>query len=143
MVCELRFSYPWEQFLNIYQGIIFPSLPVSILYGITMLLLPKHISNLVFNIDWFLLMHTELILTISRSSSVYSCDISYSISLTTLFFLLWHTFQKCPILLHSVHALLYTGHCLGWWIPPTVSRRLLWFGLVHQCSFFIFLYFFK
>ena len=35
-----------KNFLNIYQGIIFPSLPVSILNGIIMLLLPMHVSNL-------------------------------------------------------------------------------------------------
>ena len=103
-----------NNFLNIYQGIIFLSLPVSISYGITMLLLPMHIPNLVFSIGQFLLRHTELILTISRSSSVYSCDTSYSISLITLLFLLWQTFWKCHILLHSIHVLPYAGHCLGW-----------------------------
>ena len=66
----------------------------------------------------FCLKHTELILTISRSSSVYSCDTSCSISLTTLFFLLQQTFWKCPILLHSMHTLPYAGYCLGCWIPP-------------------------
>ena len=43
-----------------------------------------HISNLAVSIDQFLLKHTELILTFSRSSSVYSCDTPCSISLTTL-----------------------------------------------------------
>ena len=97
---------------------MFPSLPASILYGIIMLLLPTCISNFAVNIDLLLFRHTELILTILRSSSVHSCYTSCSISLTTLFFLLWQTFQKCPILLHLVHALPYAGHCLGWWIPP-------------------------
>ena len=53
---------PGNNFLNICQGIIFPSLPVYILYGIIMLLLPIHISNLAVIINQFLLKHTELIL---------------------------------------------------------------------------------
>ena len=71
---------------------MFLSLPVCILCSIIMLLLPTHISYLAVNINWFLLRHTELILTISKSSSVYSCDTSCSISLITLFFLLQQTF---------------------------------------------------
>ena len=107
-----------NNFLNIYQGIIFPSLPVSILNGIIMLLLPMHVSNLAVSFNQFLLRQTELILLVSRFSSVYSHDTSCSISLTTLFFLLlWQTLWKCPILLHFMHTLPYAGHCLGWWMP--------------------------
>ena len=62
-------------------------------------------------------MHNELVLIISISSTVYSWYTSSSISLTTLLLLLWQTFLKCPTLLQSTHILLYTGHCLGWWIP--------------------------
>ena len=49
-----------------------PSHPVSILYDIVILLLPACVSNLAVSIDQFLFMYTELILTISISSSLYS-----------------------------------------------------------------------
>ena len=71
-----------------------------------------------FIIEQFFLKHTELILTVSKSSSVYSCETSCSILLTDLLFLLQQTFQKCPILLHSMHFLPYAGHCLGECVPP-------------------------
>ena len=116
--------------MNIYQGIIFLSLPVSISYCITMLLLSTDVFNLAVSIEWLLLKHTEFILTISRSSSVYSYVTSCSISLTTLLFLLWHTLQKCAILLHSMHVLPYAGHCLGGFVPPQYLHSchgvLLW-----------------
>ena len=57
-------------------------------------------------------------ITISKSSSVYSCVTSCSISLTTLLFLLLQTLWKCPILLHSVHVLPHAGHCLHRYVPP-------------------------
>ena len=38
--------------------------------------------------------------------------------MTALVFLLLHTLQKCPTLLHSVHVLLYAGHCLGGCVLP-------------------------
>ena len=38
--------------------------------------------------------------------------------LTFLVFLLLHTLQKWPTLLHSVHILPYAGHCLGGCILP-------------------------
>ena len=107
-----------DNFLNIYQGIIFRSLFVSILYSITMLLLSTDVFNFAVSTEWLLLKHTELILAISRSSSVFSCVTSCSISLTTQLFLLHHTLPKCPILLHSVHILPYTQHCLGRCVPP-------------------------
>ena len=83
-----------------------------------MLLLSTDVFNLAVSIGWLLLKHNELILTVSRSSSVYSCIPSCSISLTTLLFLLWQTQQKCSILLHSMHILPYAGHSPGGCIPP-------------------------
>ena len=54
-------------FFSIYtRALYFCHSPVSILYGIAMLLLPTHISNLAVSTEQFLLKHTELILTISR-----------------------------------------------------------------------------
>ena len=91
---------------------------MSVSYGIVTLLLPACISNLAVSIDLYLFIHTELILTISILSSLYSWDTSCSISLTTLLLLLWQTFLKCPTLPHSAHVLPYTGHCLSWWISP-------------------------
>ena len=126
---------------------MFPSLSVSILYSIITLLLTMHVSNLAVSINQFLLRHTELILTISISSSVYFYDTSCSISLTTLFLLLWQTFWKCPILLHSVHTLPYTGHCLGWWIPHNIYMvAMVWssapvFLLYRLLLFWIFLFY--
>ena len=42
----------------------------------------------------------------------------------------WQTLWKCPILLHSVHILPYTGHCLGRCVPPQYLHgchcMLLW-----------------
>ena len=118
-----------KNFLNIYQGIIFPSLPVSILYGITMLLLHMHICNLAVSIDQFLVKHTELILTISRLSSVYSCDTSLSISLTILFFLLQQTFGKCLNFI-AICAHLAIHWALPWLVDPPQylhgCRSVLW-----------------
>ena len=139
---ELRFSYPWVQFLNIYHGIMLLSLPVSISYSIIVLLLPMHVSNLVVSIDQFLFMHTELILTISIPTSLYSWDTSCYISLTTMLLLLQQTFQKCPSLPHSAHILPYAGHCLGWWIPPQYLHdccNVVWCTGVLVLSSFTFL----
>ena len=52
-----------NNFLNVYQGIMLPSLPVSILYGTVSLLFPVHVSNLAVRIDQFLFICMELILT--------------------------------------------------------------------------------
>ena len=120
-----------NNFLNIYQGIMLPSLPVSILYDIITLLSPACISNLVVSIDQFLFMHSELILTISISSSLYSWDTTSSMSLTTLFLLLQQTSLKCPTLPHSAHILPYAGQCLGWLIPP---QHLHGCHCVVQCT---------
>ena len=130
------------------RALCFCQLCVSLFYSI-MLLLPMHISNLAVNIDWFLYMQTELILTVSMSSSVYSWNTSCSTSLTTLFLLLWQTFWKCPILLYSVHVLLYAGHCLGWGILPQYLQGCC--GVVcctgvlvlSSFTFFGYLYFIK
>ena len=70
------------------------------------------------NMEWFLLKYTEVILTISTSSPVFSCMISYPSSLTALDFLLLHTLWKWPTLLHSIHILPYAGHCLGGCVLP-------------------------
>ena len=128
-----------NNFLNMYQGIMLPSLPVSILYRTAILLLPVCVSNLAVSINQFLFMYTELILTVSISSCLYSTYTSYSISLTTLLLLLWQTFLKCPTLLPSAHILLYAGHCLGWWIPPQYLHSchcVVWFtGTLGLSSF--------
>ena len=57
-------------------------------------------------------------LTDSMSSSVLSCNVSYSTSFIALVLLLLHTFQKWPILLHSMHIFPYAGHCLSGWVLP-------------------------
>ena len=97
------------------------------------------IFNLVVSIEWLLLKYTELILTVSRLSSVYSCVTSCSISLTTLLLLLWHTLWKCPILLYSVQVLLYAGHCLGRCVQPQYLHGC--HGVLLWCiSIFVLLY---
>ena len=68
--------------------------------------------------EWFLLKYTELILTISKSSPVFSWMISSCSSLTALDFLPLHTLWKWPTLLHSVHILPYAGHYLGGCVLP-------------------------
>ena len=67
-------------------------------------------------LDHFLFTYTELILTISVSSSCDSASMSISTSWTAWLLLLLHTFLKCPVLLHAAHIFLYTGHCLGAWL---------------------------
>ena len=126
-----------NNFLNMYQGIMLPSLPVSILYDIAMLLSPVYISNLAVSINQFLFMHTELVLNSSISSSLYSWSTSCSISLTTLLLLLRQTFLKCPILPHSIHILPYAGHSLSWWILLTVSTQLSLCGPLCWSSCFV------
>ena len=130
-----------NNFLNMYHGIMLPSLPVSILNGIVILLLPVHISNLVVSINWLLFLYTELILTISISSLLYSWDISCSITLTTLLLLLQQTFLKCPTLLHSVHILPYAGQCLSWCVSPQDlygCHCVVWFTGALALSSFVF-----
>ena len=108
-----------NNFLNMYHGIMLPSLPMSILYGTVILLSPAHISNLAVSIDRFLFIYTEIIiLIVSISPLLYSWDISCSISFTTLIVLLWQTFLKCPTLLYPTHVLPYAGHYLSWCTPP-------------------------
>ena len=106
-----------NNFLKMYQDIMLPSLPVSILYRIVISLLPAHVSSLLVSIDWFLFIYTELILIISISLSLYSWDIYWSTTLTTLLLLLQQTFLKCPTFPYSAHILPYAGHCLSWCIP--------------------------
>ena len=86
--------------------------PLSILYGSEMLFLPTYVFKFVVSIKWFLLKYTELILTISNSSHVFSCVISCPSLLTSLGFLLLHSLWKWPALLHLVHVLLCAGHCI-------------------------------
>ena len=107
-----------NNFLNMYQGIMLPSLPVSILHGTVSLLSPACISNDAISIDWFLFICRELILAVSLLPFLYSWDVSCSISFITLLLLLWQTFLKCPTLPHTAHILPYTGHCLSWCILP-------------------------
>ena len=122
---ELRFSHPWEQFFEYIPGNLLLSLSVSILYGIITLLLPMDISNLAVSINQFLFMHTELILTVSISSSVYSCDTSCSISLTILLLLLCQTFWKCSILLHSMHVCCLLGIALAGGSPHSIYMAVV------------------
>ena len=87
-----------NNFLNMCQGIMLPSLPISILYGIVSLLLPVCISNSAVNIDQFLFIYTESILTISISPLLYSLDISCSILFITLLLLLQLFYFLLPTL---------------------------------------------
>ena len=76
-----------NSFLNVYHSIILPLLPVSILYGITILLIiTDFCSNEPNQYSLFSIL------------PLLSWEISTSISFTTLFLLLWHTFLKCPVL---------------------------------------------
>ena len=70
--------------------------------------------------------YTELILTVSISSSWGSCTISISTSCTTWSLLLLHTFLKWPIFPHLPHVFPYAGHCLGAWLPPQYLHGHLW-----------------
>ena len=65
----------------------------------------------------FLFKCTELILTVSVSSSWEFCAISTSALCTMWYLLLLHTFLKWPIFLHPVHVFPYAGHCHGACIP--------------------------
>ena len=104
-------------FLNMCHSIILPSLPASILCGITILLGSVCISNSAINNDQFFFKWAESILTVSISPSL-SWDISTYISFTTLSFLLWHTFLKCPVLPQPEHVFPHAGHCLSTCTPP-------------------------
>ena len=67
-----------------------------------------------------MLKYTELTLIVSKSSPVFSWMVSCPSLLTALVFLLLHTLQKKPTLLHSMHLLLYAGHCLGGCVLPHI-----------------------
>ena len=58
-----------NSFLNIYNGNMLPSLPVSFLYGISVMILPTCIFRCAVINDQFLLRYIEFILTVSISSS--------------------------------------------------------------------------
>ena len=113
--------------LNMYHGIMLSSLPVSIWYGIIILLLPAHISNSAVNSEWFLFRCTESALTVSILLLLYSWHVSTSILFTTLLLLLKHTFLKCPILPHP--ACLPICWALSWWVYT--ATILTWLPL--QC----------
>ena len=87
--------------------------PCIYLYGTIILLLSAFVSNSAVNSDWFLFICTASILTVSILPSLYSWDVSTSISFTAPLLLLWHTFLKCPVLPHATHIFLYAGYCLG------------------------------
>ena len=115
-----------NSFLNIYNGIMLPSLWVSILYGISVTVLPTCIFRCAVINDWFLLRYIEFILTVSISSSWGSGITSTSTSWTVQFLLLMQTFLKWPIFLQLVHDFPYAGHCLGAWLPPQYLHGCLW-----------------
>ena len=103
-----------------------PSLPVSILYGISVTVLPTCIFRCAVINDLFLLRYIEFILTVSISSSWGSGITSTSTSWTALLFLLMQTFWKLPIFLQLAHNFPYAGHCLGAWLPPQYLHGCLW-----------------
>ena len=107
-----------NNFQNMYSSIMFPSLPVSILYETSNDVYPACICNFAIMLDHFLFTYTALILTISVSSSWDSASMSISTSWTAWLLLLLHTFLKCPVLPHATHIFPYTGHCLGAWLCP-------------------------
>ena len=123
-----------NSFLNIYNGIIFPSPPVSILYGISVVALLTCIFRWAVINDRFLLRYIEFILTVSMSSSLGSGITSISTSWTVWFLLLMHTFLKWPIFPQLVHDFLYAGHCLGAWLPPLYLHRHLWYACLVSTS---------
>ena len=81
-----------KYFLNMWNGIILPSLPVLTLYGFSTLFLPANVSKLAVITDWFLFTCTESILTISICPSWDSCTALMCISCTACSFLLLQTF---------------------------------------------------
>ena len=121
-----------NSFWNMYSSIRFPSLPMSLLYGISNTVLPTCISNFVLMSDLVLFIYNELILTTSVSSPCDSSSISISTSCTMQFLLLLHTFLKCPILLHAAHVFPYARHCLGAWLSPQYLHSRLW--CVAMCA---------
>ena len=75
-------SIPLNNLLNIYSGIKLPSLPVSILYGTSIVVLPTCVSRCTVISKSFLLRYNEFILTVSIFSSCGSDAISTSTSWT-------------------------------------------------------------
>ena len=123
LVCwECYPNYTW----NMYSGMKLPSLPVSIVFGISNAVSPTCISKSAIISDHFLFKYNELILIVSMSSPWDSGPISISTSCTMQFLLLMHAFLKCPVLLHAVHVFPYAGHCLGVWPPPQYLHGCLW-----------------
>ena len=98
------------------NGIMLPLL--HILYKITLLLAPAHISASASNNDQYLFKCTDSILTVSISPSLYSCGASSSSSFTAWCLLLWHIFLKCLVLPKPAHILPYARHCLSTCTPP-------------------------
>ena len=125
-----------NNFLNTYQDIMLPLLPVSILYGTvsfcyhlyTCLILQLTLTD-------FMFICTESIPTVSISPLLYSWDISCSISFITLHLLLQQTFLKCPILPHL--AMCYALSQLVY--SPTISTQLPLQCLVNWSSSGVFL----
>ena len=123
---QLFFCNFFNRFLNMNNGMILYSLPVSILHGITMVFLPDCISSFANNKDQFLFKWTELILTVSILPSLPFCAPLTSSSFTALSLLLWHTFLKWPVLLQPVHVLSYVRHCLSASSPPQHLHEHHW-----------------
>ena len=85
------------------------------------------------------------ILAVSILPSLYSRDISCSISFTTPLLLLQQTFMKCHILPHPAHILPYAGYCLSWCVPPQYlhcCHCMVWLTGVLAMSSFVFFYIF-
>ena len=123
---KFSFSNPWEQFLNIYQGIMLPSLPVSILYGIITLLslacMPYLINFCSCILNWYSPFQYHLPSTpwTPPAPSHWSPCSFYSGRPS------WSVLLYC-----TLHVLLYVGHCLGWCIPP---QYLHGFHCVVSCT---------
>ena len=107
-----------NNFLNIYNGMILPSLPVPILYDVSITFSPVCISKFAVINDWFLLKWTESILTVSISPYWAFFTSSTSSSCTMWSFLLQHTFLKWPHLPTSGTQLPICW-TLSWHMDPT------------------------
>ena len=120
-----------NNFLYIYNCIMFPSLPVSTLYATVIMALFDDVFRFAVIMEWLVLKLMELICTMSMWCS-FSWSTSCSILWTVLLFALLHPFQKCFILLHFMHFFPYAGHDLCWWLESEYLHFYL-VSILNSC----------
>ena len=113
---------------------MFPSLPMSILYGTVITTLFDNVFRFAVIIECLILKFSEFIFIVSMQFP-FSWSGSCSILWTTLPLVLLKPSQKWFIMLHFAHFFPSAGHLLGSWLDPQYLQFCIMGILTCVCNF--------